>query len=103
MVLLFSSYIVGNLSVLKPGTIRRGHETYSNQQLLVKGLTCPNFAGSPLVFKKISPAGTPQFENSSHDLVVCGGKEDLKNLSVVLCLKLWGRYFKGQRILLFFL
>ena len=47
MIVLFSSrtnrlqetYIVGNLSLLKPGTIRHGHEMYSNQQLLVKGLT----------------------------------------------------------------
>ena len=56
MIVLFNSrtnrlqetYIVGNLRLLKPGTIRRGHETYSNQQLLVKGLPHPNFAGSPL-------------------------------------------------------
>ena len=47
MIVLFSSrtnrlqetYIVGNLSLLKPGTIRRGHETCTNQQLIVKGLT----------------------------------------------------------------
>ena len=47
MIVLFSSrtnrlqetYIVGNLSFQKPGTIRRGHETCSNQQLIVKGLT----------------------------------------------------------------
>ena len=36
---LQETYIVGILSLLKPCTVRRGHETYSNQQLLVKGLT----------------------------------------------------------------
>ena len=64
MIILFSSrtnrlqetYIVGNLSLLKPGTIRRGHETCSNQQLIVKGLTPSELCRiSPTMNSRILP------------------------------------------------